>query len=165
MAAVPMTTEKISEYLPKNDEEACPICQEKLNNQKMHTDFGNIAYADDRRDKSCSSAMLDAIQGCEKTEASLAVQGSYGTKLSNLLAMSSLPTGSCYCFISKGESVSPDQPLLTLKDVESLFTTVPSTVSESDGKTTENLRHLPPSVAAALAAERRLKENTAGISV
>ncbi|KAL3565475.1 hypothetical protein D5086_033521 [Populus alba] len=58
-----------------------------------------------------------------------------------------------------------DQPLLTLKDVESLFTTVPSTVSESDGKTTENLRHLPPSVAAALAAERRLKENTAGISV
>ncbi|KAG6738626.1 hypothetical protein POTOM_058246 [Populus tomentosa] len=215
---------------------------------RQHTDFGNIAYADDRRDKSCSSAMLDAIQGCEKTEASLAVQGSYGTKvkdtveesinklnrsritssfisgntknqdqplltlkdveslfatLSNLLAMSSLPTGSCYCFISKGESVSPvrhrlsnqrsnkndrtklrkasdyisnssfisgntknqDQPLLTLKDVESLFTTVPSTVSESDGKTTENLRHLPPSVAAALAAERRLKENTAGISV
>nr|TKR75458.1 hypothetical protein D5086_0000285000 [Populus alba] len=111
MAAVPMTTEKISEYLPKDDEEACPICQEKLNNQKMvfpcffamterkmrdhrfqrkwvmcptcrqHTDFGNIAYADDRQDKSCCSAMLDAIQGCEKTEASLAVQGSYGTKV------------------------------------------------------------------------------------
>ena len=53
--------------------------------------------------------------------------------------------------------------MLTLKDVESLFATVSSTVSESDGKTTENLRHLPPSVAAALAAERRLKENTAGI--
>ena len=52
----------------------CPTC-------RQHTDFGNIAYADDRQDKSCSSAMLDAIQGCEKTEASLAVQGSYGTKV------------------------------------------------------------------------------------
>ncbi|KAI5555096.1 hypothetical protein BDE02_19G058500 [Populus trichocarpa] len=52
----------------------CPTC-------RQHTDFGNIAYADDKRDKSCSSAMLDAIQGCEKTEASLAVQGSYGTKV------------------------------------------------------------------------------------
>ncbi|KAL9344943.1 hypothetical protein Peur_062618 [Populus x canadensis] len=56
----------------------CPTC-------RQHTDFGNIAYADDRRDKSCSSAMLDAIQGCEKTEASLAVQGSYGTKSINLV--------------------------------------------------------------------------------
>ncbi|KAL3565482.1 hypothetical protein D5086_033528, partial [Populus alba] len=52
----------------------CPTC-------RQHTDFGNIAYADDRQDKSCSSAMLDAIQGCEKTEATLAVQGSYGTKV------------------------------------------------------------------------------------
>lgn len=67
-------------------------------------------------------------------------------------------------FIS-GNTKNQDQPLLTLKDVESLFATVPSTVPESDGKPTENLRHLPPSVAAALAAERRLKENTAGISV
>ena len=54
--------------------------------------------------------------------------------------------------------------MLTLKDVESLFATVPSTVPECDGKPTESLRHLAPSVAAALAAERRLKENTAGIS-
>ncbi|KAG6738631.1 hypothetical protein POTOM_058251 [Populus tomentosa] len=341
MAAVPMTTEKISEYLPKDDEEACPICQEKLNNQKMvfpcghvtcckcffamterkmhdnrfqrkwvmcptcrqHTDFGNIAYADDRRDKSCSSAMLDAIQGCEKTEATLAVQGSYGTKveavtrrilwikssdpkakvlvfsswndvldvlehafnaneityirmkggrkshvaISEFRAQNSSPkradrqqeetksvqvlllliqhganglnlleaqhvvlvepllnpaaeaqavsrvhrigqekrtlvhrfivkdtveesiyklnrSRSTSSFIS-GNTKNQDQPLLTLKDVESLFATVPSTVPESDGKPTENLRHLPPSVAAALAAERRLKENTAGISV
>jgi len=67
-------------------------------------------------------------------------------------------------FIS-GNTKNQDQPLLTLKNVESLFATVPSTVPESDGKPTENLRHLPPSVAAALAAERRLKENTAGISV
>ncbi|KAJ6859628.1 LOW QUALITY PROTEIN: hypothetical protein NC652_041803 [Populus alba x Populus x berolinensis] len=64
-----------------------------------------------------------------------------------------------------GNTKNQDQPFLTLKDVESLFATVPSTVPESDGKPTENLRHLPPSVAAALAAERRLKENTAGISV
>ncbi|KAG6738629.1 hypothetical protein POTOM_058249 [Populus tomentosa] len=67
-------------------------------------------------------------------------------------------------FIS-GNRKNQDQPLLTLKDVESLFATVPSTVPESDGKPAENLRHLPSSVAAALAAERRLKENTPGISV
>nr|XP_034896745.1 E3 ubiquitin-protein ligase SHPRH-like [Populus alba] len=67
-------------------------------------------------------------------------------------------------FIS-GNTKNQDQPVLTLKDVESLFATVPSTVPESDGKPTENLRHLPPSEAAALAAERRLKQNTAGISV
>ncbi|KAJ6855231.1 hypothetical protein NC651_040027 [Populus alba x Populus x berolinensis] len=371
MAAVPMTTEKISEYLPKDDEEACPICQEKLNNQKMvfpcghvtcckcffamterkmhdnrfqrkwvmcptcrqHTDFGNIAYADDRRDKSCSSSMLDAIQGCEKAEATLAVQVLehahsalktaftiaflfsfsqsinlvhffFGTikveavtrrilwikssdpkakvlvfsswndvldvlehafnaneityirmkggrkshvAISEFRAQNSSPkrtdrqqeetksvqvlllliqhganglnlleaqhvvlvepllnpaaeaqavsrvhrigqekrtlvhrfivkdtveesiyklnrSRSTSSFIS-GNTKNQDQPFLTLKDVESLFATVPSTVPESDGKTTENLRHLPPSVAAALAAERRLKENTAGISV
>ncbi|XP_011009134.1 PREDICTED: uncharacterized ATP-dependent helicase C17A2.12-like [Populus euphratica] len=63
-------------------------------------------------------------------------------------------------FIS-GNTKNQDQPVLTLKDVESLFATVPSTVPESDGKP----RYLPPSVAAALAAERRLKENRAGISV
>jgi E3 ubiquitin-protein ligase SHPRH len=42
MAAVPMTTEKISEYLPKDDEEAYPICQEKLNNQKMVFPCGHV---------------------------------------------------------------------------------------------------------------------------
>ncbi|XP_057989897.1 uncharacterized protein LOC110633932 isoform X2 [Hevea brasiliensis] len=117
ITTVSMSTEKISKDLPK-DEEACPICQEKLNNQKMvfqcghvtcckclfamteqrqhdnkfqrkwvmcptcrqHTDFGNIAYADDRQDKSCNSAMLNTVQDCEKCEASLTVQGSYGSK-------------------------------------------------------------------------------------
>ncbi|XP_059666858.1 uncharacterized protein LOC132312497 isoform X2 [Cornus florida] len=101
-------------YLVKADEEACPVCQEKLSNQKMvfqcghvtccrcffaiteqrlahhgkyhhkwvmcptcrqHTDFGNIAYADDRQNTLCSS-----FQGCESSEASVTVQGSYGTK-------------------------------------------------------------------------------------
>ncbi|KAJ6952170.1 E3 ubiquitin-protein ligase SHPRH [Populus alba x Populus x berolinensis] len=319
MAAVPMTTEKISFFAmterKMHDNRfqrkwvMCPTC-------RQHTDFGNIAYADDRRDKSCSSAMLDAIQGCEKTEATLAVQGSYGTKSINLVhfffgtikveavtrrilwikssdpkakvlvfsswndvldvlehafnaneityirmkggrkshvaisefrAQNSSPkradrqqeetksvqvlllliqhganglnlleaqhvvlvepllnpaaeaqavsrvhrigqekrtlvhrfivkdtveesiyklnrSRSTSSFIS-GNTKNQDQPFLTLKDVESLFATVPSTVPESDGKPTENLRHLPPSVAAALAAERRLKENTAGISV
>ncbi|KAJ6348650.1 hypothetical protein OIU77_006263 [Salix suchowensis] len=340
MDVMPLKTDKISEYLPKDDEEACPICQEKLNNQKMvfpcghvtcckcffamterkmhdnrfqrkwvmcptcrqHTDFGNIAYADDRQDKSCSSAMLDAIQGCEIIEASLGVQGSYGTKveaitrrilwikssdpkakvlvfsswndvldvlehafnaneisyirmkggrkshvaISEFRAQNSSPkrthgqqqetksvqvlllliqhganglnlleaqhvvlvepllnpaaeaqavsrvhrigqekrtlvhrfivkdtveesiyklnrSRSTSSFIS-GNTKNQDQPVLTLKDVESLFATVPSTVPEGDGKPTESLRHLAPSVAAALAAERRLKENTAGIS-
>ncbi|CAK7340000.1 unnamed protein product [Dovyalis caffra] len=334
MAAISMTTEKINEGLPKDDEEACPICQEKLKNQKMvfpcghitcckcffamteqrmhdnrfqrkwvmcptcrqHTDFGNIAYAVDRQEKPYSSAMLDAIQGCEKIEASLAVQGSYGTKveavtrrilwikssdpeakvlvfsswndvldvlehafsanditfirmkggrkshvaISEFRAQNSSPKRTrgetksvqvlllliqhganglnlleaqhvvlvepllnpaaeaqavsrvhrigqdkrtlVHRFIVKdtveesiyklnrsrntssfisGNTKNQDQPVLTLKDVESLFTTVPSTVPESDGNPTESLRHLPPSVAAALAAERRLKESTA----
>lgn len=62
-------------------------------------------------------------------------------------------------FIS-GNTKNQDQPLLTLKDVESLFATVASTVPKGEEETTESLRHLPPTMAAALAAERRLKENT-----
>lgn len=63
-------------------------------------------------------------------------------------------------FIS-GNTKNQDQPVLTLKDVESLFATVASTVPENEDKATESLRHLPPSVAAGVAAERRLKELTA----
>jgi len=69
-----MTERKMHENRFQRKWVMCPTC-------RQHTDFENIAYADDRRDKSCSSAMLDAIQGCEKTEASLAVQGSYRTKV------------------------------------------------------------------------------------
>ncbi|PRQ59652.1 putative DNA helicase chromatin regulator PHD family [Rosa chinensis] len=63
-------------------------------------------------------------------------------------------------FIS-GNTKNQDQPLLTLKDIEALFSTVPSLpVPETDVRPTESetLRHLPPSVAAAIAAEKRLKE-------
>ncbi|CAN8317715.1 unnamed protein product [Cochlearia groenlandica] len=94
-------------------EEACPICHEKLRNQKMvfqcghntccncffamtergsvhhetlrkwvmcpicrqHTDVRNIAYADDKRNGFSSD------QDHKENEASLAVQGSYGTKI------------------------------------------------------------------------------------
>ncbi|XP_050209506.1 uncharacterized protein LOC126660195 isoform X2 [Mercurialis annua] len=330
--------EKINEDLYKNEEEACPICQEKLNNQKMvfqcghftcckclfsmtelhekklqhkwvmcptcrqHTDFGNIAYADDRHDKSCNRAALSTVQDYEKSEVSLSVQGSYGTKIEAvtrriLWIKSSDPEAKVLVFSSwndvldvlehafnsngityirmkggrkahvsisqfkgqamnakgtqgvGGEMESPksaqvlmlliqhganglnlleaqhvvlvepllnpaaeaqaisrvhrigqekrtlvhrfivqntveesiyklnrsrntksfisgntkkqDQPLLTLKDVESLFATVGSAVPESGEEATESLRHLPASAAAAIAAERRLKENTA----
>lgn len=52
-----------------------------------------------------------------------------------------------------------DQPALTLKDVESLFMTVHDTPPGGDEHLTPgSLRHLPPSVAAAVAAERRVKE-------
>lgn len=61
-------------------------------------------------------------------------------------------------FIS-GNKKNQDQPVLTLKDVESLFTTKPPTVSESDERPSESLMHLPPSEAAVMAAERRLKEH------
>lgn len=61
-------------------------------------------------------------------------------------------------FIS-GNTKNQDQPVLTLKDVESLFVTVKSTVLENDEKLTESLRHLPPSVAAGMAAERRVNEH------
>lgn len=62
-------------------------------------------------------------------------------------------------FIS-GNTKNQDQPVLTLKDVESLFTATPSTIPESDEKSSGNLMHLPPSVAAVMAAERRLMERT-----
>ncbi|XP_023640660.1 E3 ubiquitin-protein ligase SHPRH isoform X1 [Capsella rubella] len=103
--------EQEGENLLKRDE-ACPICQEILRNQKMvfqcghstccncffamterksvhetlqkwvmcpicrqHTDVRNIAYADDRRNSSSSD------QDHKDNEASLVVQGSYGTKI------------------------------------------------------------------------------------
>lgn len=58
-------------------------------------------------------------------------------------------------FIS-GNTKNQDEPLLTLKEVESLFAVV-----GNDEKASENLRDLPPSVAAARAAERRLRESNA----
>lgn len=54
-------------------------------------------------------------------------------------------------FVS-GNRKNQDQPVLTLKDIESLF--------RVDQNPSGSLMHLPPSVAAALAAERRLAENT-----
>lgn len=62
-------------------------------------------------------------------------------------------------FIS-GNTKNKDQPVLTLKDLETLFASVRTAAPESDDQT-ESLRHLPPSVAAAMAAERRLKESKA----
>ncbi|PKI46158.1 hypothetical protein CRG98_033416 [Punica granatum] len=65
-------------------------------------------------------------------------------------------------FIS-GNTKNQDQPLLTLKDVESLFMISPPGQLETTEKPNpESLMHLPPSVAAAIAAERRLREQ-AGI--
>ncbi|KAJ4825655.1 hypothetical protein Tsubulata_038885 [Turnera subulata] len=335
MPAMSTVSEKISEGLSKDNEEACPICHEKLNNQKMvfqcghftcckclfamterrlqdnklqhkwvmcptcrqHSDFHNIAYADDRQEKICNSATLDAFQDSEIFEASLTVQGSYGTKIEAvtrriLSIKSSDPNSKVLVFSSwndvldvleyafkannityarmkggrkshvaisefrgqtnsstgvskvgsqrgpksiqvlllliqhganglnlleaqhvvlvepllnpaveaqaigrvhrigqesrtlvhrfivkdtveesiyklnksrntssfiSGNTKNQDQPALTLKDVESLFATAP----ESEEESSESLRHLPPSVAAAMAAERRLKANAA----
>lgn len=42
MAAIPMTAEKTTEGPPKDDEEACPVCHEKLNNQKMVFQCGHV---------------------------------------------------------------------------------------------------------------------------
>ncbi|KAJ9539861.1 hypothetical protein OSB04_026367 [Centaurea solstitialis] len=61
-------------------------------------------------------------------------------------------------FIS-GNKKNQDQPVLTLKDVESLFKVAPSTVEQQQNPTS-NLMHLPPGIAAGLAAERRLMEQT-----
>ncbi|XP_071734356.1 uncharacterized protein [Rutidosis leptorrhynchoides] len=59
-------------------------------------------------------------------------------------------------FIS-GNKKGQDQPVLTLKDVESLFEVAPSTAAAELNKeeSSSNLMHLPPAVAAAMAAERR----------
>ncbi|XP_052107843.1 uncharacterized protein LOC107459335 [Arachis duranensis] len=66
-----------------------------------------------------------------------------------------------HSFIS-GNTKNQDQPVLTLKDVESLLSRAPLIMPEADenGNTNSNLRHLPPSMAAAIAAERRVNEQT-----
>ncbi|XP_061339196.1 uncharacterized protein LOC133285897 isoform X2 [Gastrolobium bilobum] len=68
---------------------------------------------------------------------------------------------SSHSFIS-GNTKNQDQPVLTLKDVESLLARAPLTMPESDENpnpnSNTNLSHLPPSMAAAIAAERRLNE-------
>lgn len=66
-------------------------------------------------------------------------------------------------FIS-GNTKNQDQPVLTLKDVESLFAASPANPPPTDVKPVESLMHLPPSMAAAVAAERRLQEQTASHS-
>ncbi|KAK6932900.1 SNF2, N-terminal [Dillenia turbinata] len=58
--------------------------------------------------------------------------------------------------IISGNTKNQDQPLLTLKDVESLFPTAMVPVNKEER--TESLMELPPSVAAAVAAERRIRE-------
>ncbi|KAF6143028.1 hypothetical protein GIB67_041096, partial [Kingdonia uniflora] len=53
-----------------------------------------------------------------------------------------------------------DQSVLTLKDVESLFAAVaPSMPDEEDNIPVDSLRHMPPAVAASIAAERRRNES------
>ncbi|KAM7494701.1 hypothetical protein LguiB_029310 [Lonicera macranthoides] len=328
--------ERENECLVKAGEEFCPVCQEKLSNQKMvfqcghvtcckclfamterrevhqgrfqskwvmcptcrqHTDYGNIAFVDDRHNKSCNSMFQDG----ENTEDSIIVQGSYSTKIeavtrrilwinsenpeAKVLVFSSWNdvldvlehafTANSISFIRmkggrkahvaishfKGEKtnvrgsgkihdgkpetkgvqvlllliqhganglnlleaqhvilVEPllnpaaeaqaisrvhrigqknktlvhrfivkdtveeslyklnksrntgsflsgnkknqDQPVLTVKDVESLFTVASSTIPEGQEMPNESLMHLPPSVAAVAAAERRLREQT-----
>ncbi|KAI3458420.1 hypothetical protein Pfo_015083 [Paulownia fortunei] len=59
-------------------------------------------------------------------------------------------------FIS-GNRKNQDQPCLTLRDVESLFRVAPTAITESQ-MPTGSLRDLPASVAAAIAAERRLMD-------
>ncbi|KAL0556995.1 hypothetical protein IC582_005513 [Cucumis melo] len=109
--------EQKNENTLKADEESCPICQEKLSNQKMvfqcghitcckclfamtektlhgskiqtkwvmcptcrqHTDFGNIAYADDSKNETLDPSTL--LETSRKHEMSITVQGSYGTKI------------------------------------------------------------------------------------
>ncbi|CAN0923759.1 E3 ubiquitin-protein ligase SHPRH [Linum grandiflorum] len=69
-------------------------------------------------------------------------------------------------FVSPNKK-NQDQPVLTLKDVESLFASSSSAFNkepeeQQSGNSSSSLRELPPGLAAAMAAERRLMEN--GIS-
>lgn len=52
----------------------CPIC-------RQHTDFGNIAYAVDRQNESSDSSVPLNVDSSGKCESSIAVKGSYGTKV------------------------------------------------------------------------------------
>ncbi|KAI3882577.1 hypothetical protein MKX03_010696 [Papaver bracteatum] len=323
-AASPHTREQ-NGFINKAEDEACPVCQDKLQHEKMvfqcghvtccrclvamsersksrnkwimcptcrkPTDLGNIALADDSQSKACNSGLSSVSQSHEMVEASISVQGSYGTKIEAvtkriLWIKSTDPKAKVLVFSSwndvldvlehafsannishirmkggrkshvalakfKGESESEgqsiqvllllfqhganglnlleaqhviliepllnpateaqainrvhrigqdkttlvhrfivkdtveesiyklnrgrstssvisgstkkqDQSVLTLKDVESLFSSAtPSMQLEDKNVQKESLKHLPPAVAAALAAERRLKESMA----
>ncbi|PIA38536.1 hypothetical protein AQUCO_02700026v1 [Aquilegia coerulea] len=64
--------------------------------------------------------------------------------------------------IISGNTKNKDQPVLTIKDVESLFSsTIPAIQPEHEDIPVETLMHFPPAVAAAIAAERRWKEGFA----
>lgn len=56
----------------------CPTC-------RQHTEFGNIAFADDRQNILSKSGErtggLHDLQGDDDGEASIIVRGSYGTKV------------------------------------------------------------------------------------
>ncbi|KAG7574414.1 Helicase superfamily 1/2 ATP-binding domain [Arabidopsis suecica] len=68
---------------------------------------------------------------------------------------------------SSRNTKNQDQQFLTLRDLESLFASPAAETAEMEenpGERQENLRDLPPSVAAALAAERRMKESSASSS-
>lgn len=71
----------------------CPTC-------RQHTDVGNIAYVDDRQSGSCNYSSQNTNQACEKSEASLTVQGSYGTKVG--LPLSSWHNLKCIAIIHAG---------------------------------------------------------------
>ncbi|KAI3991562.1 hypothetical protein MKX01_040572 [Papaver californicum] len=117
-SASPHTREQ-NGCISKAEDEACPVCQEKLQHEKMvfqcghvtccrclvaisersvphgksrnkwimcptcrkHTDLGNIALADDSQSKACNFGLSSVSQGHEMVEASISVQGSYGTKI------------------------------------------------------------------------------------
>ncbi|XP_026388746.1 E3 ubiquitin-protein ligase SHPRH-like [Papaver somniferum] len=321
-AASPYTREQ-NGFINKAEDEACPVCQDKLQHERMvfqcghvtccrclvamsersksrnkwimcptcrkPTDLGNIALADDSQSKACNSGLSSVSQGHEMVEASISVQGSYGTKIeavtkrilwikstdpkAKVLVFSSwndvldvlehafsannishirmkggrkshvalskfkgerepeeksiqvllllfqhganglnlleaqhviliepllnpateaqainrvhrigqdkttlvhrfivkdtveesiykLNRGRSTSSVISGKTKNQDQSVLTLKDVESLFSSAtPSMQLEDKNVETGSLKHLPPAVAAALAAERRLKES------
>ncbi|KAL0896617.1 hypothetical protein Bca101_080578 [Brassica carinata] len=66
---------------------------------------------------------------------------------------------------SSRNTKNQDQQNLTLRDLECLFASPPAEETEqNEGDGQQNLRDLPPSVAAAMAAERRMKESDASTS-
>lgn len=61
--------------------------------------------------------------------------------------------------IISSKAKNKQQPLLTVQDVELLFPMTASAVAEDPAVSAGSLAHLPPAVAAGLAAERRLMES------
>uniref|UniRef100_A0A7N0TH89 E3 ubiquitin-protein ligase SHPRH n=1 Tax=Kalanchoe fedtschenkoi TaxID=63787 RepID=A0A7N0TH89_KALFE len=79
-----------------------------------------------------------------------------GTVEEDILKLNRSRNSSRLCI--SGNTKNQDQPVLSLKDVESLFALVPPKASDNTANTTDGgLMHLPPSVAAVRAAERRLQ--------
>nr|CAB3458988.1 unnamed protein product [Digitaria exilis] len=142
-----MTEQAATQFGKRKKWIMCPTC-------RQHTDIENVAFVVEKHSDKAEKSAEDLAEG------TISVQGSYGTKVKKTIEESifKLNRSRAVCStITRKSKNFKDEPVLTLKDVESLF---PMTASDEPPELAnqdhdDSLRSLPPSVAAGLAAERR----------